>query len=145
MCLSGLSLKSQELTAMFLAARMFCSTIMEGDIHTLLDLTTFLSTLWVIYMIRFKLKLSYIKELDNLPLYYVVIKYLLPCFLTIGRLREYFSLKHLKLFYCVCGRVQECVLNWQFITFSFLPFSHNRLFLLLSLPFLSTLIQYIFL
>ena len=69
---SGLSLKTQELTALFLAVRLFCSTIMEGDIHTVLDLTTLVSTLWVIYMIRFKLKSTYIKELDNLPLYYVV-------------------------------------------------------------------------
>ncbi|XP_065616937.1 uncharacterized protein LOC112012703, partial [Quercus suber] len=72
---SGLSLKTQELTALFLAVRLFCSTIMEGDIHTILDLTTLVSTLWVIYMIRFKLKSTYIKELDNLPLYYVVV----PC------------------------------------------------------------------
>ncbi|GMN50269.1 hypothetical protein TIFTF001_019419 [Ficus carica] len=70
---SGLSLKSQELTAMFLAVRLFCSTIMEGDIHTLLDFTTLVSTIWVIYMIRFKLKSTYIKELDNFPLYYVVV------------------------------------------------------------------------
>ncbi|KAF3435941.1 hypothetical protein FNV43_RR23033 [Rhamnella rubrinervis] len=63
----GLSLKCQELTAMFLAVRLFCSTIMEGDIHTLLDLTTLLSTTWVIYMIRFKLNSTYIKELDNFP------------------------------------------------------------------------------
>ncbi|KAF4383119.1 hypothetical protein F8388_009150 [Cannabis sativa] len=70
---SGLSLKSQELTAMFLAVRLFCSTLMEGDIHTILDFTTLVSTIWVIYMIRFKLKSTYIKELDNFPLYYVVV------------------------------------------------------------------------
>ncbi|PON59366.1 ER lumen protein retaining receptor [Trema orientale] len=70
---SGLSMKSQELTAMFLAVRLFCSTIMEGDIHTFLDFTTLVSTIWVIYMIRFKLKSTYIKELDNFPLYYVVV------------------------------------------------------------------------
>ncbi|KAJ7961586.1 ER lumen protein retaining receptor family protein [Quillaja saponaria] len=70
---SGLSLKTQELTAMFLTARVICSTLMEGDIHTLLDLTTLLSTSLVIYMIRFRLKSSYIKELDNMHSYYVVV------------------------------------------------------------------------
>ncbi|XP_043721929.1 ER lumen protein-retaining receptor erd-2.2-like [Telopea speciosissima] len=70
---SGLSLKTQELTAIFLAVRLYCSFIFEADIHTLLDSLTLVSTLWVIYMMRFKLKSTYIKELDNLPLYYVVI------------------------------------------------------------------------
>ncbi|XP_042484425.1 ER lumen protein-retaining receptor erd-2.2-like [Macadamia integrifolia] len=70
---SGLSLKTQELTAIFLAVRVYCSFIFEADIHTALDSLTLLSTLWVIYMIRFKLKSTYIKELDNFPLYYVVI------------------------------------------------------------------------
>ncbi|CAL9023198.1 unnamed protein product [Prunus brigantina] len=70
---SGLSLKSQELTALFLAVRLFCSTMMEGDIHTVLDFLTLVATAWVIYMIRFKLKSTYIKELDNFRLYYLVV------------------------------------------------------------------------
>ncbi|KAL0389876.1 UNVERIFIED_CONTAM: hypothetical protein Scaly_0344700 [Sesamum calycinum] len=70
---SGLSLKTQELTAIFLAARLCCSLFMEGDIHTILDFVTLVSTLWVIYMIRFKLKSTYIVELDNMPLYYVAV------------------------------------------------------------------------
>ncbi|KAL7154272.1 hypothetical protein ABFS83_04G223100 [Erythranthe nasuta] len=70
---SGLSLKTQELTAVFLAARLCCSVFMEGDIHTVLDFVTLVSTLWVIYMIRFKLKSTYISELDNMPLYYVAV------------------------------------------------------------------------
>lgn len=69
---SGLSLKTQELTAMFLALRLVCSIIMEADIHTVLDFATLASTAWVIYMIRFKLKSTYIKELDNFPIYYIV-------------------------------------------------------------------------
>ncbi|KAH7576391.1 hypothetical protein ACOSP7_003349 [Xanthoceras sorbifolium] len=73
---SGLSLKSQELTAVFLAVRLVCSTIMEGNIHTVLDFATLVSTVWVIYMMRFKLKSTYIKELDNFPVYYIVV----PCF-----------------------------------------------------------------
>ncbi|KAK9281928.1 hypothetical protein L1049_004836 [Liquidambar formosana] len=72
---SGLSLKTQELTAIFLAVRLLCSFVMEADIHTVLDFATLVSTVWVIYMIRFKLKSTYIKELDNMPIYYMVI----PC------------------------------------------------------------------
>ncbi|XP_059660090.1 uncharacterized protein LOC132306643 [Cornus florida] len=70
---SGLSLKTQELTAIFLAVRLYCSFVMEGDIHTVLDFAAFVSTVWVIYMIRFKLKSTYIAELDNLPIYYMVV------------------------------------------------------------------------
>lgn len=71
----GLSLKTQELTAMFLAVRLYCSFFMEGDIHTILDFATLVSTAWVIYMMRFKLKSTYIGELDNMPLYYLVCIY----------------------------------------------------------------------
>ncbi|GFQ07533.1 er lumen protein-retaining receptor [Phtheirospermum japonicum] len=70
---SGLSLKTQELTAIYLAARLCCSFSMEGDIHTVLDFLTLVSTLWVVYMIRFKLKSTYVAELDNMPLYYVAV------------------------------------------------------------------------
>lgn len=70
---SGLSLKTQELTAIFLAARVGCSFYMEYNLHTVLDSCTLLSTLWVIYMIRFKFKSTYVKELDNMPLYYTVV------------------------------------------------------------------------
>ena len=40
---------------MFLGVRLYCSFVMEYDIHTLLDMATLVTTLWVIYMIRFKL------------------------------------------------------------------------------------------
>lgn len=69
---AGLSIKSQELTAMFLAVRLYCSFVMEYDIHTLLDLATLATTLWVIYMIRFNLKSSYMEDKDNFAIYYVV-------------------------------------------------------------------------
>eukprot|EP00252_Welwitschia_mirabilis_P022942 TRINITY_DN6365_c0_g2_i1.p1 TRINITY_DN6365_c0_g2~~TRINITY_DN6365_c0_g2_i1.p1 ORF type:complete len:276 (+),score=28.95 TRINITY_DN6365_c0_g2_i1:385-1212(+) len=72
---SGLSLKSQELTALFLAVRLYCSVVMEYDIHTLLDFATLITTLWVIYMIRYKLQSTYSVDLDNCPILYVVI----PC------------------------------------------------------------------
>ncbi|XVE56165.1 hypothetical protein DITRI_Ditri03aG0215600 [Diplodiscus trichospermus] len=72
---AGLSLKSQELTAIFLAVRLYCSFVMEYDIHTILDTATLGTTLWVIYMIRFKLRSSYMKDKDNFGIHYVVI----PC------------------------------------------------------------------
>lgn len=68
----GLSLKSQELTACFLAARLYCSFVIEYDVHTFLDLATLIATLWVIYMIRFKLKASYMGEKDNFKVLYLV-------------------------------------------------------------------------
>ncbi|EXB36842.1 ER lumen protein retaining receptor [Morus notabilis] len=71
---AGLSLKSQELTAIFLAVRLYCSFVMEYDIHTLLDLATLGTTLWVIYMIRFKLKSSYMEDKDNFAIYYVIVE-----------------------------------------------------------------------
>lgn len=45
---------------------------MEYDIHTILDLATLGTTLFVIYMIRFKLKSSYMEDKDNFAIYYVV-------------------------------------------------------------------------
>ncbi|KAJ0847413.1 putative ER lumen protein retaining receptor [Helianthus annuus] len=72
---AGLSLKSQELTAMFLGARLYCSYVMEYDVHTILDLTTLTATVWVIYMMRFNLNSSYMLEKDNVSELYVVI----PC------------------------------------------------------------------
>ncbi|XP_050364021.1 uncharacterized protein LOC126782753 [Argentina anserina] len=70
---SGLSLKTQELTAGFVAVRLVCNTLIKVDVHAVIDLATLISTAWLIYMIRFKLKSTYIKELDNFRLYFVVI------------------------------------------------------------------------
>ncbi|KAJ7543375.1 hypothetical protein O6H91_09G034800 [Diphasiastrum complanatum] len=72
---AGLSLRSQELTALFLIARLYCSVIMEHNIHTILDFLTLITTAWVIYMIRFKLKSTYMEDLDTLRIYYVFV----PC------------------------------------------------------------------
>ncbi|XP_020246071.1 putative ER lumen protein-retaining receptor C28H8.4 isoform X4 [Asparagus officinalis] len=55
---------------------------MEYDIHTLLDSATLASTLWVIYMIRFKLKSSYMEDKDNFAIYYVVVPCALLAFLV---------------------------------------------------------------
>ncbi|KMS97092.1 hypothetical protein BVRB_7g178740 [Beta vulgaris subsp. vulgaris] len=70
---SGLSLKTQELTAVFLIMRIICHFMLIRDIYVVLDSLTLVSTLWVIYMIRFKLKSSYMQELDNMPFYYVLV------------------------------------------------------------------------
>ncbi|KAI4356351.1 hypothetical protein L6164_000380 [Bauhinia variegata] len=70
---SGISLKTQELTALFLGLRFFSSAMMYRDINAVLDLVSFSSTVLVICIMRFKLKSTYIKELDTLPLYKVVV------------------------------------------------------------------------
>ncbi|KAK4751057.1 hypothetical protein SAY87_004539 [Trapa incisa] len=73
----GLSLKTQELTAMFMATRIICNYYVGFYSDGVLDFVThfvaLLSTLWVIYMIRFKLKSTYIKEHDNFSMYYLAI------------------------------------------------------------------------
>lgn len=71
----GLSLRTQELTAVFLLVRMFCSFMMEYDIHTLLDLLTLAATGWVVYMLRGPLKGSYQADMDSVNPLLV----LLPC------------------------------------------------------------------
>ncbi|MFS7944120.1 putative ER lumen protein retaining receptor [Helianthus anomalus] len=49
--------------------------MMEHDIDNILDFATLVSTLWVIYMIRYKLKATYNEDLDNMPKYYMLV----PC------------------------------------------------------------------
>ncbi|KAK9814293.1 hypothetical protein WJX72_003536 [[Myrmecia] bisecta] len=78
----GLSLRSQELTALFLAVRLFCSFMMEYDIHTILDLLTLVATLWVIYTLRFKLNDTYQASEDTIQTYYVVVPCLLAAFVA---------------------------------------------------------------
>ncbi|CAI9107380.1 OLC1v1006718C1 [Oldenlandia corymbosa var. corymbosa] len=76
---SGLSLQSQELTLIYLGLSLYSSVFIHdhshGLIYSLLDLATILSTLWVIYTMRFKLKSTYVAALDNTPHYYLVV----PC------------------------------------------------------------------
>ncbi|XP_022967305.1 ER lumen protein-retaining receptor-like [Cucurbita maxima] len=72
---SGLSSKSQELTALFLIVKLVSGTILRIDFYSILEFITLVSTVWVIYMIRFKLKNTYVKSFDNFHLYYVVV----PC------------------------------------------------------------------
>ncbi|KAK9726591.1 hypothetical protein RND81_05G225300 [Saponaria officinalis] len=75
---AGLSLKSQELTAIHLASGIVSSFGLLGSTqvyNVALDVVSLIATLWAIYMIRFKLKSTYTKDLDNMPLYYVLV----PC------------------------------------------------------------------
>ncbi|XP_071742428.1 uncharacterized protein [Rutidosis leptorrhynchoides] len=72
---SGLSLQTQELTALVLAARISCCVDIGFDIHTFLDIAAFVSTAWVIYMMRYKLYVTYNEHLDKTPKSYLLI----PC------------------------------------------------------------------
>ena len=74
---AALSLRTQELTFIFLFVRLYCSLLMEYDIHTFLDFATLVATGWVIYSIRFKLKHTYLAQADTVKLHYVVA----PCLL----------------------------------------------------------------
>lgn len=69
---AGLSLKTQVLTALFLVFRLYCSLIMEYDIHTVLDTATLVTTLVVIFMIRFELRSTYMADKDTISLFLVV-------------------------------------------------------------------------
>lgn len=108
---SGLSLKSQELTAIFLAVRLVCSFMLEGDIHTLLDFATLIFTAWVVFMIRYKLKSTYIKELDNFPIYYMVNAFF-SCYI--------YWLNHVRFF--------SINLEWMYMLFLFLFFQHYHIY-----------------
>ena len=72
---AGLSLGSQELTLVFLAMRMFCSFVMECDVHTLLDLMSLAATGGVVYALRGPLKATYQKEFDTMHNLMVIV----PC------------------------------------------------------------------
>ena len=74
---AGLSLGSQELTLIFLAIRMFCSFLMEYDVHTLLDLLSLGATSAVVYGLRGPLKATYQKEFDTMH----VLVVMAPCLL----------------------------------------------------------------
>jgi hypothetical protein len=49
-----------------------CSFVMEYDVHTLLDLLTFVATGWVLFMMHTKLKKSYSSDMDTVRLEYIV-------------------------------------------------------------------------
>lgn len=72
---SGLSLQTQELTAIVMAVRTLCSFEIGHNIHTFLDMAALVSTAWVIYMMRCKLYVSYNEHLDKTPKSYLLV----PC------------------------------------------------------------------
>ncbi|KIZ06238.1 ER lumen protein retaining receptor [Monoraphidium neglectum] len=75
---AGLSLQTQILTGMFLVVRLYCSFMMEYDIHTLLDLLTAAATAAVLFaMLGSQVASTYQADLDTIKFYYVVI----PCLL----------------------------------------------------------------
>lgn len=84
---SGISLKTQELTGIYLVARLGCTFWLEHDAYTFLYFVTLASTSWVIYMMRSKLKSTYLKELDTTPLLYVI----LPCVILGILIHPYYS------------------------------------------------------
>lgn len=69
---AGVSLKSQQLTAMFLGIRLYCSLVMEYDWHTLLDALTLGATLWVCKTMQTTTRATYTAALDETPLALVV-------------------------------------------------------------------------
>lgn len=79
---AGLSLKSQELTAICYAVRLYLhwpGNVFLNNVYMIvtgtMDLLGLITTIWVIYIIRFKLRSTYMEDVDNLPIYYL----LLPC------------------------------------------------------------------
>lgn len=69
---AGLSLKTQQLTATFLSIRLYCSLVMEYDLHTLLDALTLVATLWVCRMMQTSVRTTYNEALDPTPLALIV-------------------------------------------------------------------------
>lgn len=69
---SGLSLKTQQLTAGFLGIRLYCSVMMEYDWHTILDFMTLIATIWVCKMMQTNVRSTYNESLDSIPLALIV-------------------------------------------------------------------------
>jgi len=60
----GLSLRTQELSAMFLGARVIAGFLFEGNHHTLLDILTLVVTILVIYYMKTTLKATVDLKID---------------------------------------------------------------------------------
>jgi ER lumen protein retaining receptor len=72
------SLQTQVLTCTFLVVRLYCSFMMEYDIHTVLDLLTAVATAGVLYaMLATPVASTYQADLDTVKAYYVIA----PCLL----------------------------------------------------------------
>ncbi|KAL6758653.1 KDEL receptor B [Haematococcus lacustris] len=73
---AGLSLQTQVLTAMFLAVRLFCSFMMEYDIHTVLDGMTLVATVVIVFCMGFtSMRQTYQAEQDRVKAWMVAV----PC------------------------------------------------------------------
>ncbi|KAI8472336.1 MAG: P-loop containing nucleoside triphosphate hydrolase protein [Monoraphidium minutum] len=69
---AGLSLQTQILTGLFLVVRLYCSFMMEYDIHTLLDLMTAAATAAVLFaMLATPVGNTYQADLDTVKSYFV--------------------------------------------------------------------------
>jgi len=88
---AGVSLRMQEMTAAYIAIRMFCETLSPSDyqkeeadgliftwLHTLLDLTLLLMTCTIIYRMRHTYRSTYLPELDPLSKRYLM----MPCIIV---------------------------------------------------------------
>ncbi|PRQ26191.1 putative ER lumen protein retaining receptor [Rosa chinensis] len=66
----GLSLKSLELTALYLGIKVYCSVLMTDEWWVLFlhEVPILMATLWIIYMIRFEVRSSYMEGKDNFPI-----------------------------------------------------------------------------
>lgn len=62
------------ITAMFLFVRLYCSSVMQQEVHVFVDFFTLVVTVWVLCKMVFKLRPTYSKELDHFPLNYLVIQ-----------------------------------------------------------------------
>ena len=101
---AGISLKTQQLTVIFLSVRFYCSLMMEKDIHTLLDLLTLFGTIAAIVYISNNLMSTYAKADDTLKLSHLVRSWIPPPRLRSNCVRVVFSLQK-----CV-----QCLRVWWF-------------------------------
>ena len=65
------------ITAMYLFVRLYCSSVMQQNVHVFPDFFALVVTLWVLCKSHFKLRSTYSKDLDHFPLTYLVIHYIL--------------------------------------------------------------------
>lgn len=65
-------MESNHLLVAKMSCYLWCSFMMEYDIHTVLDFLTLGATLWVMYTLRMPLKDTYQAEQDSVQSYYVV-------------------------------------------------------------------------
>jgi len=70
---AGISRKSQELFAIFLGVRLYCSLVMEKDMHTVIDLFTLAATGFVLVSLSAKHRHSYSAEFDAFNNLFIIV------------------------------------------------------------------------